>query len=192
MTSKKQKRETAKAQRSKSDGRVPSPPQLDDEELVFSFKDLDFSTDKYSISKLTADEVELLFTRLREHCQNPFREFITPPGNPNAIRSHLIRFSATSESDGFTHILHDRWKERPSIPVGKNQGTRSRLPTSLQILCSLDRQRSSSFCLNLRHGMVSIPLWTSTPHTMLPPSSLESAPRLGGAAAFRPGPPRPL
>ena len=113
MSKKKQKRETAEAQRSKSDGRIPSPPPVDDEELVFSFKDLDFSSDKYSIAKLTADEVELLFTRMREHCQNPFREFINPPGNPKAIRSHLIRFGSTSDREGFAHILHDRWKERP-------------------------------------------------------------------------------
>ncbi len=70
--------------------------------VVFSFKYFSTTPQKFGFHKCEVGYVETLVNRLRDISRAPWKDMAT--NNSNAIRSHQINFSETSEPDGFAHL----------------------------------------------------------------------------------------
>lgn len=85
-------------------GRIPAKDDgADDHSLILlSFQLLDLhGNPKFSTDHCADTYLGKLLGRLRDLNQTPLKEFRRPG---NSLRSHLIRFSETSESEGFTSL----------------------------------------------------------------------------------------
>ena len=70
--------------------------------LLFSFKHLDLSNDKFSLAKCKSGYVDKLLGRMKNLCAMRVEEFRT--NKSPSIRAHSITWSETSEPNGFTSL----------------------------------------------------------------------------------------
>ena len=102
------KRRTVPRPRSPANGLViPTPKQLHDGLLSFSFKYLQAAHEKFNLDGLDKVEslrgyLETFLGRLRDLSTMKVSEFCQPSNK--AIRAHTIKWDETSEPNGFGHL----------------------------------------------------------------------------------------
>ena len=70
--------------------------------VVMSFRHLDLSRDKFSVSGADLSYFPKLFERFKAVCDHPFQEFC---GRENpSLRNHGINWAKTTEPKGFSHL----------------------------------------------------------------------------------------
>jgi hypothetical protein len=81
---------------------IPPAGPIEDGLLRFSFKHLHLHGPKFRVADCKDGYLERLLERLRDLCLMKIKEFRTT--RSNALRSHAIDFSESTEPNGFSHL----------------------------------------------------------------------------------------